>query len=336
MADYAALKVSELRKLLSERNLPQLGLKTELIKRLQDNDKERASGNAAASASKPAAEDEIDYEDDDAEAAPQVEAPSVDQQATATTSAPKTGPNESAPAAAASATTNTAADSSSAATVAVAATPAVAATANSPTATAAALPALESAKPADEDKVDEPPFSQHLAATNPDDEAARRLARAKRFGIPENTDEGKKTVRTSRFGLDKDAITKTLDSALPEGRLKRSRGKDDAGSDDGGRSSKRQSGVGAGGERQRHPRGGQRHDQRQGQGQGQGSRNTRSRNRGGSAVSNQVRQDTNGTRANPPRGQRKDQQPPKKTSGSILDDPVERQKAEARTKRFAS
>lgn len=39
MSDYASLKVPDLKKLLSERSLPQTGNKADLIARLQENDK---------------------------------------------------------------------------------------------------------------------------------------------------------------------------------------------------------------------------------------------------------------------------------------------------------
>lgn len=49
MADYGALKVPDLKKLLQERNLATSGNKADLIKRLQEADKEaEASGTAAA------------------------------------------------------------------------------------------------------------------------------------------------------------------------------------------------------------------------------------------------------------------------------------------------
>lgn len=43
MADYASLKVPDLKKLLSERSLPQSGNKADLIARLQENDKSTSS-----------------------------------------------------------------------------------------------------------------------------------------------------------------------------------------------------------------------------------------------------------------------------------------------------
>ena len=42
MADYASMKVPELKKLLGERGLVQSGNKADLIARLQENDKETA------------------------------------------------------------------------------------------------------------------------------------------------------------------------------------------------------------------------------------------------------------------------------------------------------
>jgi SAP domain-containing ribonucleoprotein len=52
MADYSSMKVPELKKLLSERGLPQTGNKADLIGRLQDNDKEQAKA-AEPAAGKP-------------------------------------------------------------------------------------------------------------------------------------------------------------------------------------------------------------------------------------------------------------------------------------------
>lgn len=48
MSDYAVLKVNDLKKLLSERNLAVTGNKPDLIKRLQDADRETEGGGAAA------------------------------------------------------------------------------------------------------------------------------------------------------------------------------------------------------------------------------------------------------------------------------------------------
>ena len=53
MAEYTSFKVPELRKLLSERGLPQTGNKTELIARLTENDK-AADAPAEPKAEEPA------------------------------------------------------------------------------------------------------------------------------------------------------------------------------------------------------------------------------------------------------------------------------------------
>lgn len=85
-------------------------------------------------------------------------------------------------------------------------------------------------------------FSIGISQTDAEKEAARRAARAKRFGLTETVDEEekKKLDRAKKFGLDaKDEVVKGLDSALPERRPKRAR-EERGGGDRGGRSAKRQ------------------------------------------------------------------------------------------------
>jgi hypothetical protein len=53
MADYNSMKVPELKKLLSERGLPQNGNKADLIARLGENDKQKAAETAEPQAGKP-------------------------------------------------------------------------------------------------------------------------------------------------------------------------------------------------------------------------------------------------------------------------------------------
>jgi SAP domain-containing ribonucleoprotein len=81
-------------------------------------------------------------------------------------------------------------------------------------------------------------FSIGLGQTDAEKEAARRAARAKRFGIPENEESKKLAERAKKFGLDdeKNPIIKDLDSALPERRPKRVREEKQSG----GRAAKRQ------------------------------------------------------------------------------------------------
>ncbi|KIE00774.1 DNA-binding SAP, partial [Metarhizium majus ARSEF 297] len=65
-----------------------------------------------------------------------------------------------------------------------------------------------------------------LASTAADEEAKKRAERAKRFGIEEDEDAKKRADRAKRFGLDPKELSSSLDSALPERRLKRGRGRD--------------------------------------------------------------------------------------------------------------
>jgi SAP domain-containing ribonucleoprotein len=81
-------------------------------------------------------------------------------------------------------------------------------------------------------------FSIGLEQTDAEKEAARRAARAKRFGIPENEESKKLAERAKKFGLggEKNPIIKDLDSALPERRPKRAREEKQSG----GRAAKKQ------------------------------------------------------------------------------------------------
>lgn len=96
---------------------------------------------------------------------------------------------------------------------------------DAPTATDGAVASsgatAESAKEPEAPKED---FSIGLVQSDAQKEAAKRAARAKRFGIPENEEAKKLAERSKKFGLDqKDSVVATLDSALPERRAKRVR-----------------------------------------------------------------------------------------------------------------
>ncbi|OIW29745.1 hypothetical protein CONLIGDRAFT_343569 [Coniochaeta ligniaria NRRL 30616] len=285
MADYGVLKVNDLKKLLQERNLSTTGNKPDLIKRLQDADRDAEANGSAAAA--PAAapnnavaedEDAINYEDDDEPAA--------------------------APAAPAAAPP-------------VAAEPTPAAPEDT-----VANPADETVAPTTEEASPTPAapvFTANLPDTDPDSEAAKRLARAKRFGIPEESLEAQKAARATRFGLEKEDLAKSLDAPLPERQKKRARGAEDALADKEGSPAAKKVANGAGGGGRD---GGGR--QRNGGGRGRGGRNGE---RGGSAAQG---------------GQNKNQRP-KQDGGAkraaaapVAMDPAEKAKLEARAKRFAS
>jgi SAP domain-containing ribonucleoprotein len=90
--------------------------------------------------------------------------------------------------------------------------------------------------PAAEAEEPKPDFSIGLEESDAQKEAAKRAARAKRFGIPENEEAKKLAERAKKFGTDQnDTVVKGLDSALPERRAKR--GREDK---EGGRAAKRQ------------------------------------------------------------------------------------------------
>lgn len=190
MAEYTSFKVPELRKLLSERGLPQTGNKTELIARLTENDK-AADAPAESKAEEPAKpeeskEDEITYSDDEAPASKPAEAPAPET-ASATAPAPESTTEAAAPA-----------------------------------------PDASAEQPADEPKPEPVSYAAGLADTAAADEAKKRADRAKRFGIEETDEEAKKKAeRAERFGGQGDEeIIGGLDSALPERPLKRGRGRE--------------------------------------------------------------------------------------------------------------
>ncbi|KAK8141054.1 hypothetical protein G3M48_000925 [Beauveria asiatica] len=202
MADYASLKVPELKKLLAERKLPQTGNKADLVARLQEEDSKLDVDSEAKPAAK---DDEITYSDDEG-AKPATAAP-----ADATEAAPA-APAAPVPAAAAASTDATADAAAPAKGDAVAAEPA------------------EPAAPP-------PSFVMGLSSTTAEEEAKKRANRAKRFGIEEDDEDFKKRAeRTARFGLE-DKDVSSLDAALPERPLKRGRGQNQ----DGHRPGKRQS-----------------------------------------------------------------------------------------------
>ncbi|KID83716.1 DNA-binding SAP [Metarhizium guizhouense ARSEF 977] len=207
MTDYNALKVPELKAILGQRKLPQTGNKQALIARLQEDDDKAAAGSEEAkpgeshedtirsaalltkTPSEAAKQDEITYSDDE---------PAASKPAAATEPEPEEPAKEEVPAPAD-------ADADAAAT-----------------ATAEKTDAAEPAEPAEPAQS----YAIGLASTAADEEAKKRAERAKRFGIEEDEDAKKRADRAKRFGLDQNELSSSLDSALPERRLKRGRGRD--------------------------------------------------------------------------------------------------------------
>ncbi|KAI0848563.1 hypothetical protein F5Y00DRAFT_82674 [Daldinia vernicosa] len=263
MSDYASLKVPELKKLLQEKSLPVTGNKADLIARLQDHDKSQNPAPVREN------EDEIDYSDDEVPTTSKPSETALAAEPVEPTPAPveeksaePTEPVESAPDAA-------------------------------PTTDKPAEDETEETVKTEAPKED---FSAHLPASNADEEARKRAARAKRFGVVENDEDKKKTERAERFGVDESSLVKGLDAALPEKRPSK-RGREGGGNAEGERGAKRQNpgGQQRGKGRFRHGRGGR-----------------------------------------PNNGPRKEGRPTgAKGKSGILNDPSEKAKAEARAKRFA-
>lgn len=156
-------------------------------------------------------------------------------------------------------------------------------------------------------------FSAHLPASSADEEARKRAERAKRFGIVETADEEakRKAERAQRFGLDQTSVVSGLDSALPEKReRKRGREGPSGTNTDGERNAKRQQQNGPG-----RRRGGRDHRGRGGR-QGGSDRNPPRKEGGGGGGGS-----GSGSAGKPRR---------------VLDDPSERAKADARSKRFGA
>lgn len=194
MADYAKKKNDELQALCKERGLAHTGKKADLVKRLEDFD---SQGGAPA---KPA-EDEIDWDD---------------EPATETAKA---------------ATTDAAANAVAAGGVGEVSNPLAVPNqeqVEDPTQAndlTVVPPAANGAKEASPEK----DFSTGLAERTLDEEIEKRKARARKFGMPEDSDEIKALERAKRFG-NADAL-KSLNAQLST-REGRKRGREGAG--DGG------------------------------------------------------------------------------------------------------
>ncbi|EFZ00709.1 DNA-binding SAP [Metarhizium robertsii ARSEF 23] len=205
MTDYNALKVPELKAILGQRKLPQTGNKQALIARLQEDDDKAAAGSEEAKPGK-SQEDTIRsaplLTKPPSEAAKQDEITYSDDEPAASKPAAATEPNPEEPAKEEVAKEEVPAPADADADAA-----------------AEKTDAAEPAEPAQS-------YAIGLASTAADEEAKKRAERAKRFGIEEDEDAKRRADRAKRFGLDQNELSSSLDSALPERRLKRGRGRD--------------------------------------------------------------------------------------------------------------
>lgn len=295
MADYNSLKVPDLKKILTERALTLAGNKADLIARLQEDDRKKAPVSAGMPSPRimrplqlplpsqtahsltfsapAAADDEIDWDEDDSKVAPAA----ATTAAAATTIAaggqgaietPLAVPNQKQdvdPATTTDLKVTGGADAPAAADGAVAASGEV------------------EAVVVEEPKQD---FSIGLQKTDAEKEAERRAARAKKFGIVVDDEEVKKADRAKKFGGGAgDVDVSGLDGALPE---RKKRGREE---------------------------------------------------REGKPVGREAKRQTPDRRAEPVKKEARPSVPkqePRKAYKSVLDDPVEKAKAEARRQKFAS
>lgn len=210
MADYAKKKNDELQALCKERGLAHTGKKADLVKRLEDHD---AQG---AGATKPT-EDEIDWDDEPAT-----------ETAKATTTEP-------------------AANAVAAGGVGEVPNPVAVPNqeqvedpqeANDLTVIPPEANGVE--QPVAKEPSPEKDFSTGLAERTLDEEIEKRKARARKFGMPEDSDEIKALERAKRFG--NTDVLKSLNAGLPtgEGRKRGREGAHDGGIRKGGRGGRRQ------------------------------------------------------------------------------------------------
>ncbi|KAF2254730.1 hypothetical protein BU26DRAFT_144365 [Trematosphaeria pertusa] len=221
MPDYAKMKNAELEALLKDRGLPTGGKKSDMAERLTKDDEKRAE-LAAPAPSKLSAEDEIDWDDDEApaEAAKAAPAVSSEKKETATIApAATTEPDITAKAGGKGQPPNPQAVPNQVADIDP-----------SKTDDLSVKPPAEDKEPsagpkAEDKKEPAPDYTKGLAATNIDEEIEKRKARAKKFGLNIEEDEGlKKLERMKKFG--ETGPPKGLDEALPE-RRKRGREEND-------------------------------------------------------------------------------------------------------------
>lgn len=267
--DYSKKKNAELVEILKSRSLPHTGNKAEMVSRLQEDDKAKATAAPTTAAKTDAAEDVIDWEDD----------------AIATETAPVKPSTEAGAAAIAAGGQGSVPNPVAVPNQQLAEDPAttddlkVEAPGSAPDGKVAA-PEAETAAPTEDATAAQPEkpavdYTKGLPSTELEEELKKRKARAEKFGIVEDTktalEEAEKALqRAKRFGTATEAAptvgVNKLDAALPDERP-RKRGRGDT--ENSNRGNKRRDFGG----RNRNRRGGnatrsQNQSQRQGGGQG--------------------------------------------------------------------
>jgi len=179
--------------------------------------------NVPAAASAPAADDEIDWDEDDGKTTAAPAAAAIAAGGKSQVANPVAVPNQKLDVDPAKTTDLKATGGKGAPS-----STRGAASANPVAAKTIPAPAAEEAPKQD--------FAIGIKQTDAEKEAEKRAARAKRFGITEDEDEKKKLERAKKFGTDKEVVVKGLDDALPERRAKRGR----EGEKNAGRAAKRQ------------------------------------------------------------------------------------------------
>ncbi|RMZ72244.1 hypothetical protein GMOD_00007256 [Pyrenophora seminiperda CCB06] len=222
MSEYSKMKNDELSALLKERKLPHTGKKAEMVERLQ-KDNEKASAQPPTRG-----EDEIDWDDEDDDVAapttttaPQEETVITNEETVANAGGEGQPPNPQA-------VPNQVADIDPAQTDDL----------------TVEAPAEGTETKPEEKKEPTPDYSRGLAATKLDEEIEKRKKRALKFGTKFEDDEAlKKLERAKKFG--EVGPPKGLDEALPEQRERRQkRGRE--GAEDAGNNKRRDTGRDAG------------------------------------------------------------------------------------------
>ncbi|KXL42112.1 hypothetical protein M433DRAFT_146124 [Acidomyces richmondensis BFW] len=197
---YSKRKNEELIALCKERGLPHNGKKADFVKRLEDYDAKQTSSTAA----NPPIEDEIDWDDEPAteaakSAATEPAAEALKAGGVGNVNNPVAVPNQ-----------ELAEEPGKTDDLAVAAT-------------GESAPNGE-AKPAqaEKEKATEKDYSSGMAELTLEEEIEKRKARARKFGLPENSDDIKLLERMKRFGVvEGSGALALLNKALPGAREKK-------------------------------------------------------------------------------------------------------------------